>query len=335
MNLHEAAAVDIHAHLLPYQSVAKWRAADKHHAPKLVRDAEGYELHFSDGGVAGPLPASLFGAEERLPYMENTGVRTQIVSAPPFVQFYAYPRATGQNFIRILNDDLLEYAGDLPAKLGVLASLPMRNVQDAVMEAKRLSSEPLVRGVAVGSNVNGSYLGEPQFQPLWEYLASVDLPLHVHPLNVAGNERMAKHFGRNLVGNPLDTTLAIASLIFTGSMTRIPRLRVCVSHGGGFAPYQVGRWDQGWRNRRESREQLSELPSDVLRRFYFDSILHDDVALDYLGRKIGWSQILIGTDFPFAMGEDRPAAQVTRRLPSAVQISQVLYGNSERFLRAV
>ncbi|MGH9245326.1 MAG: amidohydrolase family protein [Acidimicrobiales bacterium] len=191
-------------------------------------------------------------------------------------------------------------------------------------------------GVEIGTNVNGQDLDAPDLEELWSTLEAADLPVWIHPDQraIAGSDRLAPYYLVNLIGNPLESTIAIASLIFGGVIERHPGLRFGFVHGGGFAPYQIGRWDQGWGCRAEPRTVIDRIsPSEYFGRLYFDSLTHDPLSLELLGRRVGWDHVVLGSDYPFDMAAADPVDALERVALTPDQRESVLTRNAERFLR--
>jgi aminocarboxymuconate-semialdehyde decarboxylase len=154
----------------------------------------------------------------------------------------------------------------------------------------------------IGSNVEGKNLDDPSFEPLWAAAAELDAWMMIHPGNVAGAERLRSYYLTNLIGNPLDTTIAAACLIFGGVLARHPKLHFVMVHGGGFIPYQGGRWVHGWQVRPEPKVHLQHSPAQYLDRFLYDTILHSKASLEFLIASVGAARVFLGSDYPYDMG---------------------------------
>ena len=157
-------------------------------------------------------------------------------------------------------------------------------------------------GIQIGSHIEGRNLDDPSLEPVWATAAELDAFILVHPQKTAAGNRTSEFYLKNLIGNPLETTIAAASIVFAGVMERYPNLRICFVHGGGFMPFQTGRMVHGWRERPECRANLKESPEASIRRLYFDTLTHFQPALRYLTDTFGADHILLGSDYPFDMG---------------------------------
>jgi aminocarboxymuconate-semialdehyde decarboxylase len=159
-----------------------------------------------------------------------------------------------------------------------------------------------LRGAMIGSNVNGRNLDDPALEPFWAAAAALGAFIFVHPHAGAAAERLGSYYLKNLVGLPFETTVAGASLVFGGVLERHPSLKVCLSHGGGFLPYQAGRFRHGFEVRPEAKVNLTHGPQESIGRLFYDTILHDKPTLEFLIASVGPQFVLLGSDYPFDMG---------------------------------
>jgi aminocarboxymuconate-semialdehyde decarboxylase len=213
-------------------------------------------------------------------------------------------------------------AREHPERFTVLGHLPMQSEEHALAELERLVSIPEVVGVELSTNVAGVNLGDERHESVWDALNTAGLAVVLHPGDVAGADRMHDHYLHNFVGNPTDTTLAAGSLLFGGVLSRNEALRVALLHGGGFLPYQIGRFDHGWKVRPEARTHLDVLPSELLHRFWFDTLTHDELSLRFLLDRIGEDRLCLGSDYPFDMADPDPVGSLRSALvdrPDAVE----------------
>jgi hypothetical protein len=189
-------------------------------------------------------------------------------------------------------------------------------------------------GVQIGTNVNGKNLDDPAVVEVLAAAESLGACVFVHPWDMLGGERMARHWFPWLVGMPAETSLAVASVCFGGVMERLPRLRIAFAHGGGAAPMTLGRWDHGFRERPDlCQTATTVMPSEAFRRLWFDSLVHDAEALRLLLSVAGPGKVALGTDYPFPLGELAPGAVVRAAswLDDATRAS-ILHGAAAAFL---
>lgn len=301
--------IDCHAHLIAPEAIERLAAELPDQAPVFEQRAGGRFLVYPGGRVSGPLPDGMTDLGARLADMDRLGIDIQLISPTPPQFGYRHGPDAATTQARIVNDATLALVDAAPTRLRALLTLPVQDVDSALDELERLGDDDAVRGVELGANVAGVNLDDARFEPLWDELERRRLFTLIHPAP-AEAEQWSRHFLRNLVGNPFDSTLALASLIFGGVIDRHPDLPFCFVHGGGFAPYQIGRWDRGWELRPDLRDGLPQPPSSYFSRVFFDTLTHDPGALHYLGDRVGWDRILLGSDYCFDMADDDPVASV-------------------------
>jgi aminocarboxymuconate-semialdehyde decarboxylase len=214
----------------------------------------------------------------------------------------------------------------------VLATLPMLDPDRAVDEINRVSKLAGVRGVYMGTNVNGRDLDDPLFAPIFARIEALDLPIFLHPLQTIGGQRLGAYYLNNLLGNPYDTAIAASRLIFGGVLDRHPRLQVSLPHSGGALPILIGRIDHGWKMRKETKH-LANAPSSYLRRFTYDTIAHSKPIMEFVISLVGADRIMIGSDYCFDMGYERPVQVVEELGLSGEQKQMILGGTAAKILK--
>ncbi len=272
----------------------------------------------------------LYGVDQRIEDMDRLGIDVQAVSPSPGQYFYFTDPDTGRAAARLVNDGIAAAVAEHPDRLVGMGSVPLQNVEMAVEEMRRCVRELDLRGIEISSNVNGVDLHDPRFRPFFAAAEELGILLFLHPLGFTHAQRMSEFYFNNLIGNPLESTLAVGHLIFGGVLDRHPGLRICVAHGGGYLPGYWGRMDHGWRARADCREQCLHQPSSYLRRLWFDTLVFDPDQLDSLVRTHGASRLCMGSDYPFDMAEPDPVEFHTRL--SDVERSMILGGNAAELL---
>ncbi len=329
-------STDIHAHIAPGDALADMRVIHPPAVPDIGRDGEFVYFRFPDGVVNGPVPRGIVDVEARLNDMARMGVDHQILSIRPRPFTYDLPAELAAGLAARANENIVAVAKSRPDAFSVMISLPMQSADASIAEIARWAPDRLVRGALLDSNLAGRDFADPAFDPVWAALEAADLPILVHPYqaDVVGRHRLSRHYLFNLIGNPADTTIAIGQVIFGGLLDRYPNLRWAFVHGGGVAPYLLGRWDHGWARRPVSREDIPHTqPSTLFRRLWFDCLVHDPRSLRYLAEVVGWDRIMLGTDYPFDMGLDEPLEFIGRVALSDIERKALLSNNAVEFLR--
>jgi aminocarboxymuconate-semialdehyde decarboxylase len=306
------AAIDIHCHIIP-ESCLPMEAVGpdgRTYGFRTERDASGALCPVSNGRINRNCePEQLWDLERRLRDMDRAGVDIQVLSPAPFLFFYNLTPQECSQRARRINTAIAEIATARPDRFRGMATVPMQDPELAISELEYAINELGLHGLEMCSNIAGKNLDEPQFQPFFETVQQLDVPIFVHPTNVAGSDRLQRHYLGNLIGNPLDTAICIASLIFGGILDAYPRLKMIFAHGGGHASFVVGRWNHG-RNVRPECQALPKPPVEYLKQLYYDTLCHDTSALQYLVATVGSSQIVLGTDYPFDMGDTQPLTTI-------------------------
>ncbi|MFT4657754.1 MAG: aminocarboxymuconate-semialdehyde decarboxylase [Minisyncoccia bacterium] len=329
--------VDLHAHAIVPDALVEMQKAHHEYGPVLIEDSGLQYLKYPARERLGPLPDGIFDPKLRIADMDRQRVDRQIIAIPPPNFHYHIDGEVGIDFARIQNDGILSMCDSNPDRFHMFATLPLQDIDASIIEVRRIAASPLVRGVQFGTNINGVDLDDPMFTPLFDVMEELDLPMWLHPdqRSIAGIDRLTKYYLQNFIGNPLESTIAMGRIIFGGVMDRHPTLRFGFVHGGGFTPYQTGRWDHGWAQRSEAKEFISDIaPSEYFKRFFIDSLTHDPLSLELLGRRMGWGQVVLGSDYPFDMASEDPVGGVDAvGILTDDERDAVLCHNADRFLR--
>ena len=281
--------IDAHAHQIPPDFSHRLAADGERVGVRLRPDGR---VEFASGEVSRPLQPRL------LSPTAPAGCDLQIVS--PWVDLLGYglDAERGGGWARLLNAGMR----GKPA----LATVPLQDGRAAADELHWALGQGFL-GVEIGSNASGRELSDPGLEPFWDACAGTRAPVFIHPAYTIASPRVGAYYLHNLAANPFDTTLAVAQLIFGGVLDRHPDLVVILAHGGGYWPYQFGRFDRGHAVRPESGGS-AKAPRAYLRTFYYDTIVHSGEALRYLVGLVGADRVMLGTDSPFDMGDPQPGA---------------------------
>ncbi|MEP0201747.1 MAG: amidohydrolase family protein [Halioglobus sp.] len=300
----ENLVIDIHSHM----NVGPAEAMIREAIPNLPKG-----LPFSSASsdkvnakMFAQIGSRLNGVKERIEDMDRLGVDVQAISPNPGQYYYFSPEELGRDLARLINNNIAEAVESHPGRLVGMGTVPLQNVEMAIAEMKRCVKECGMRGIEIGTNVNGAELADPQFRPFFEKAEELGVLLFIHPLGFTQGERLAQHYLNNIIGNPLESTIALSHLIFSGALEAMPNLKLCVAHGGGYLSGYWGRMDHAYQAREDCREHISKSPSSYLRNVWLDTLVFDPDELESLVRTHGAEKLCMGTDYPFDMGEPDP-----------------------------
>ncbi len=326
-----AGSIDIHAHYFPeeFLRLIGENAAAYGIEWKMV---PGAGPQFKIGHLAtGPVGKRFVDLDTRLQAMDEQKLQAHAMSLSQPLTYWA-KADFAQRLSEVYNDALAAAHEKHPARLYGLATLPMHVPALAAAEAERAANLPGMKGVYVATQVNGKDLSDASFFPVYERIEALGLPLFLHPVHVLAHERLTPFYLTNLLGNPFESAIAAAHLIFGGVMDRFPRLTVVLPHAGGAFPWLVWRLKRGWEKRPELKN-VPHSPADYLRRFYYDTVGYSDHVIDYLAKVIGADRILMGSDYCFPIAYEQPVEVVAGHPgldPAAKEA--IIAGNAKRLL---
>jgi aminocarboxymuconate-semialdehyde decarboxylase len=303
--------IDVHAHYVPQECIGEVTGPGGHIYGLRIAQEGSHQVPYahSSRNLAFE-PEQIHSIQRRLADMDAQLVDMQVLSVPPFFFFYAIDPAQSLQLCRKINDAFAETVRNYAKRFVALANLPMQDPHMAARELERSVRELGLRGAEICSNINGKNLDDKSLAPFYAKLQELDVPAFIHPSNVLGSDRLRGYHLQNLIGNPSDTAVAAASLIFGGVLKEFPRLKFYLAHGGGSCPFIRGRWDHGWRVRPEARANIDRPPSDYFRLLCFDSLVHSVPALNYLVETVGAERVMMGSDYPFDMGDKNPVTNI-------------------------
>jgi aminocarboxymuconate-semialdehyde decarboxylase len=327
---------DVHAHVVP---PALTDAIDRD-GPSLGVEfvAENGRRAIAVGGRSrGALNDDLVDVEARLAAMDRARVDVQLLSSWVGLTAYTLPPAQGVRWSRVFNEALAELVASHPTRFRGLCHVPLQAPEPAAAELQHAVGTMGMVGVEITTTVDGAELDDDRLEPFWAAAGELGCLVLVHPDRALPGRTKPRHFLANTVGNAAETTVAAVSLVCGGVLERHPGLRVCVVHGGGYLPYQVGRLDHAYAAvPKRAGGALPHPPSTYLRRLYYDTVTHSPEVLRFLIDFAGADHVVLGSDYPFEMGDADPV-QTIERVPSltADERRQILGGNVEHLLRAV
>lgn len=308
----EVRTVDVHCHLAT-------PATSRHAAIHARPEYEPYDYYMgadSKAHNAEMLPAiseTLTNPVARIEHMDRMGIDLQGLATFVSEYFYWVPAALAAELARMQNDNIAQAVADTPARfVGMGATVPLQDVDAAIAEATRVRQLGF-KGLQIGGTVDGHDLDEPRFRPFWRAVSDLGLAVIIHPSGYPEGRRLGDYFLTNCIGNPLETMVAATRLIFSGLFEELPDLRVVLVHGGGYLPFYASRADHTWEVRPETRRRIPDHPpSHYMRRLYYDTLVFQPLYLRHLVDVVGVDRVMIGTDFPFDMGETDPIGLVGR-----------------------
>lgn len=294
--------IDVHAHLIPEKFVEPVTGP----APLPVRilgSESGETIHTQTIVALSTDAEQLYSIDRRIKDMDAQMVDMHVLSVAPMLFLYGLEHVPALDAFRQINDAMARVARANPKRFVALADLPMQSPEAAAAELERCVRDLDMRGAEICSNIGGVNLNDKRFRPVWAKMQELDVPFFIHPANVLGIERLGDFYLNNLIGNPTDTAVAAASLIFGGVLKDFPGCKFYLAHGGGSCPILRGRWDHGWKMRPEGKVDIIDRPpSEYFGQLYFDTLTHYTPALSYLVDMAGADHVMLGTDYPFDMG---------------------------------
>ena len=300
--------IDIHAHWYPEEWLKLFEKDAPKEGARLERGPKGYTIRTER--ITNAFDEEFVNLELRLKGMRRQGVDLHALSLTAPMVYWA-SAGLGLALSQAYNDAASAAHLRQPEKFVGLAMLPMQAPELALKELERCAKLPGMRGLYVATNINGADLDEKRFWDVYARAEELGWTMYLHPVDTIGHERTTRYYLKNLLGNPYDTGVAAASLIFGGVLDAFPKLEVNLPHAGGTFPWLIGRLDHGTKMRPELKH-MQRMPSEYLRRFSYDTIGHDNRINSNLVRLVGADRVLLGSDYCFDMGLTDPVATVAR-----------------------
>jgi aminocarboxymuconate-semialdehyde decarboxylase len=334
-------AIDIHHHYVPGAIVAEAKRHGHSLGVEPSEDQDGTTYFSFNGGPRYPLLQGLTEVEPRLAMMEKGKI--SLAALDPSTQLLGYDLRgeRAESWCRVYNECVKGFLRTYPDRFTAMAAVPIQEPARAAKVLEHAVTELNFRGAYIATNVNHRYYDSDEFDPFWAKAEELDVLVFMHPDNPAGTELMGS-FGLRLVcGNPADTTLSLGMLIYGGVFDRFPRLKLCTCHGGGFFPYHAGRFDREFltgqqaerRSGRANAPRSAAAPSAYLKNLYFDTLVYDVETLEFLRRKVGADHLLLGTDFPYILGDWQCVDKIEALPCSELEKQSILHDNAAKLLK--
>jgi aminocarboxymuconate-semialdehyde decarboxylase len=292
--------IDIHGHI----NLGKARALMEAKAPSKPRPGGNNGLTDKSRG---PILSNI---DARLADMDGMGVDMMLLTPSPPNGFYRASEEVAGEVARATNDEVAKIAHDHADRFMACGNVALQHVEQSCAELTRGMQELGLKGMRISTNIARAELGDPRFDPFWARAERDDALIMLHPQGFTEPERLEPYFMTNAVGQPLETTLALAQMIFGGVFERFPGLKLCAAHGGGYFPFYLGRFEQSYRERKECRQHITKSPAEFVRNIWFDTVVFRPDSIGYLAGIVGADRVVMGTDSPYDMGEKDPVGLV-------------------------
>jgi aminocarboxymuconate-semialdehyde decarboxylase len=292
--------IDLHNHVVP-QTIVDALAKNPTRYGMGIEEKDGKRWFNSHGRLAELTPV-FYDADAKVEWMDRNSLDIAAISVGPPIYFYWLSPEIGLEAAKLANDGIAQMVAKRPDRLRGMAHLPMQDPDAAIAELERVVKDHGFKAVEVGTSIEGVELANPKFRKVLKTIEQLGCFVFAHPYQCLAQGGMSEYYLSNFVGFPLDTTLMVAHLMYSGALDELKTLKFLLAHGGGYVPYQIGRFVHGFNVRPEPKMKTKTSPADLLRRFYFDTLTHDPQAARHLINIVGADRVVIGSDHPFDMG---------------------------------
>jgi aminocarboxymuconate-semialdehyde decarboxylase len=303
--------IDTHAHYLPRDWPDLATKYGDNRFPVIHHGEDDRHRIYKDGKFFREIWPKTWDPQERIDDYARFGIQVQVISTVPVMFSYWAPAHQALELHESLNDHMAETCRDFPGHYAGIGTVPLQSPRLAIQEMERCVNQLGLCGVQIGSHINDWNLDDAELRPFFEAAQDLDAAILVHPWDMMGTDSMPKYWMPWLVGMPAEQSRAACALIFGGVLQQCPRLKVMLAHGGGSFPYTIGRIEHGFNMRPDLvATDNPHNPRGYFKQLYFDSCVHDDRALRYLLDTVGIDRVMLGTDYPFPLGEQEPGSGI-------------------------
>lgn len=325
--------VDLHSHVLPdtVLDLMEQAADPELYKAKIVRrDGKRY---YSRGRNQFELEPEYHSGEGKVEKMDRMKIDISYISTGPQAFCYWQKEQDAARTARAVNEGIAKMVAERPDRLRGMASVPMQHPDLAVAELEHAVKTYGFRALEVATSIAGEELAAPRFRPVLRRAQELNVSIFTHPENIGATGRLDCYYLTNLIGNPLDTTIMVANLMFSGALDELKDLRILLPHAGGFTAADIGRFQWGHEVREEPRALTRTPPMELLRRFWFDALAHNPTAVRFLIEQVGADRVVLGTDDPFDMGDLHPVDNL-EKVPGLTDAERerIWWKNAEEFL---
>jgi aminocarboxymuconate-semialdehyde decarboxylase len=326
--------IDLHCHYANPEAAAKVADRNPGQYEQNVKYANALTRETNVKQMRERAP-KLSSIEVRLKDMDRMGIDIQAVSPAPQQTYYWTDPGEGQELARMVNERLAEIVSKWPDRFVALGTVPLQDSGLAVSELTHCVKTLGLRGVEINPSVNGMDLTDPRLalDKFFAKAQELDVVIFMHPLGFTQGERLVDHYFNNVIGNPLETTVAASHLIFDGVMERHPKLKIVLPHAGGYLAHYWARMDHAWKARPDCHTIIKKKPTSYLEKFYFDTITFDRTMLKNMIERYGAERVVLGTDYPYDMGMEHPVEFIDGvKGLSSKDKARIMGGNAARLL---
>lgn len=329
-------AIDIHHHYIPPELIDEVKRSGKtlgveYFPPKDAKDNP-FQIRFPNGNRINP-DRRMTEIPNRLEAMTKGNIGVASVEVHTACVGYELDGNRGETWSKLYNEAIMSLVKRYPDRFVGIATVPLQDPPRAASVLEHAIRDLKMSGVTIASNVVGKYFDSKDFDPFWQKAEELDVLMIMHPEWVLGSEKIGAYGLRTVCGNPADTTLSVGYMIYSGVFDRFPNLKLCLLHGGGFFPYHLGRFDNGFSSGGPSRIPAKQAPSKYLKNLYFDNLLYRVETIEYLKRMVGAEHIMVGTDYPFDLGDLMAADKIQTMNCTESERVAMLHGNARKLLK--